>query len=713
MKLFYPKFYNQKQITSYQQQILEQEKQLVKREFQRFIDINLFIFSFIGGFTGSQVGIRMLYKRYSAITEFYKYAQQLVNGVEQISLQGVYHLDLKMQNVRLDKEEKLKIIDFGISNSNQDQYLKGYTYNISAPEYNQNGAINKTSDIWSLGCLLYFMIFKNNPFQEIYFDGDLIEYGKKQIEALNQGHIQYNQNKIQLSGLEGEGEQHLPAIYIPYLDKDDFTSPYLLIYFHANAEDIGSSYDSLLFDLRSKLKINILSFEYPGYGLYKDNQKELRPNEKQIEIDSQNIYKYAVNVLKFPEKNIILLGRSIGGGPMAHLAGKYRPKAVIFFMCFQSLRKVAQDYTSKILSKAVPDYFKNIDLIKKMQSAILIIHGENDELIKISHAKNMWKEVEKLPIIDGKVHQKYFSKTMTHTIFNLDDDLIEPVQIFFSKNKIDPFCQQNKVDFIRSELFQNVLYQDLAKEIDEQPDEEQEEDRLQTEIIEKEEILLLKQEQKKQKKIEITNQKLTVINNEQQKLFDSTKADQQNEDENLSLQFEDFQFSEKKNYINIKKIDDHFTQSKGPQKKSIKNQEISDIKLDQDQVILQHISKNSQHKRSLIQQQIQKKSFQAQSSELEDQKELEQQQALFIEQQMEKTFDDMKINNDKQQQYNNNFYHDLNTQQKHCINIQKQNTCYDKKQNQQHDEQKNNDIGVKNQSFHRNYNPNAIFGNQN
>lgn len=30
---------------------------------------------------------------------------------------------------------------------------------------------------------------------------------------------------------------------------------------------------------------------------------------------------------------------------------------------------------------------------------------------------------------------------MTHTIFNLDDDLIEPVQIFFSKNKIDPFCE--------------------------------------------------------------------------------------------------------------------------------------------------------------------------------------------------------------------------------------------------------------------------------
>lgn len=42
-------------------------------------------------------------------------------------------------------------------------------------------------------------------------------------------------------------------LYLPYLDDDDNTSPYLLIYFHANAEDIGIAYDSLLFDIRNNL----------------------------------------------------------------------------------------------------------------------------------------------------------------------------------------------------------------------------------------------------------------------------------------------------------------------------------------------------------------------------------------------------------------------------------------------------------------------------
>lgn len=68
----------------------------------------------------------------------------------------------------------------------------------------------------------------------------------------------------------------MPALYLPYLDEEDNTSPYLLIYFHANAEDIGLAYDSLLFDLRTNLQISILAPEYPGYGLYSEGKPSAR-----------------------------------------------------------------------------------------------------------------------------------------------------------------------------------------------------------------------------------------------------------------------------------------------------------------------------------------------------------------------------------------------------------------------------------------------------
>ena len=55
----------------------------------------------------------------------------------------------------------------------------------------------------------------------------------------------------------------IPCLYLPYTNSNK-----IIIYFHANAEDLGTSY-AFLTHLRKQLKINILAVEYPGYGLYK------------------------------------------------------------------------------------------------------------------------------------------------------------------------------------------------------------------------------------------------------------------------------------------------------------------------------------------------------------------------------------------------------------------------------------------------------------
>lgn len=47
----------------------------------------------------------------------------------------------------------------------------------------------------------------------------------------------------------------------------------LLIYFHANAEDIVLSHD-LLDYMRILLKINVVAVEYPGYSLYTERHQK-------------------------------------------------------------------------------------------------------------------------------------------------------------------------------------------------------------------------------------------------------------------------------------------------------------------------------------------------------------------------------------------------------------------------------------------------------
>lgn len=62
---------------------------------------------------------------------------------------------------------------------------------------------------------------------------------------------------------------YIPLLYMPYVNG----SSKLLLYFHANAEDIVLSHDMLDY-MRVLLRINIVAVEYPGYGLYnKKHQK--------------------------------------------------------------------------------------------------------------------------------------------------------------------------------------------------------------------------------------------------------------------------------------------------------------------------------------------------------------------------------------------------------------------------------------------------------
>lgn len=60
-------------------------------------------------------------------------------------------------------------------------------------------------------------------------------------------------------------------------------------------------------------------------------------------------------------------------------------------MCFASLRKVAENLTSKVLAKVVPDEFKNVNIIKYIHCPIMIIHGRRDTLVPFSQAEDMWK----------------------------------------------------------------------------------------------------------------------------------------------------------------------------------------------------------------------------------------------------------------------------------------------------------------------------------
>ena len=87
--------------------------------------------------------------------------KQICLGIREIHNKNIIHRDLKPENILLDKNNKIKIGDFGISK--QFNSYKSYTFTLSgkstivyaAPEIYGNGNYNKKSDIYSLGCIIY------------------------------------------------------------------------------------------------------------------------------------------------------------------------------------------------------------------------------------------------------------------------------------------------------------------------------------------------------------------------------------------------------------------------------------------------------------------------------------------------------------------------------------------------------------------------------
>ncbi|MDU4686519.1 MAG: Stk1 family PASTA domain-containing Ser/Thr kinase [Staphylococcus sp.] len=98
------------------------------------------------------------------------FIKQILNGVKQAHEQRIIHRDIKPQNVLINKDKILKIFDFGIAKAlsetsmTQTNHVLG-TVQYLSPEQAKGDKTNETTDIYSIGIVLYEMLVGEPPFR--------------------------------------------------------------------------------------------------------------------------------------------------------------------------------------------------------------------------------------------------------------------------------------------------------------------------------------------------------------------------------------------------------------------------------------------------------------------------------------------------------------------------------------------------------------------
>lgn len=159
--------------------------------------------------------------------------------------------------------------------------------------------------------------------------------------------------------------------------RENKDAKYTILFSHGNAEDIGDI--SFITSTLHSHGFNTMTYDYPGYGLSSGT-----PNEKSVNKTIEAVYTYLVTEKNIPPNRIILLGRSVGGGPSTELAAKKTVGGLILESSFTSAFRT---FTGR---KILPfDCFDNLKRLKDVKIPTLIIHGKKDDVIPFSHGKEL------------------------------------------------------------------------------------------------------------------------------------------------------------------------------------------------------------------------------------------------------------------------------------------------------------------------------------
>ena len=177
---------------------------------------------------------------------------------------------------------------------------------------------------------------------------------------------------LKIEILRTKRNQSIPVVFLKNIH-----ARFTVIYSHGNSTDLGLVLNSLI-DLCLQLKVNILVYEYTGYGLSTG-----KASEKNLYSDIETAYEY-LKKQNVHWSTVILYGQSLGSGPTCDLASKHPVGGVILHSPIASGLHL---FSNMLLKTPKYDLFPNVNKVPYIKCPVFIIHGTQDDVVPVRHGE--------------------------------------------------------------------------------------------------------------------------------------------------------------------------------------------------------------------------------------------------------------------------------------------------------------------------------------
>lgn len=158
-----------------------------------------------------------------------------------------------------------------------------------------------------------------------------------------------------------------------------------LLFFHGNAGNISGRLESV--QQFHRLGLNVLIVDYRGYG-----NSTGSPSEEGLYRDAEACWQYLTDDREIAPEDIVVFGRSMGGGPATWLAVRHRPAAVILESVFTNVPDIGAHHYSFLPVRALAtNQFDNESRVADIEAPMLFIHSRDDRVVPFELGRRVYE----------------------------------------------------------------------------------------------------------------------------------------------------------------------------------------------------------------------------------------------------------------------------------------------------------------------------------